>query len=102
MDPYHERLADILERLCGQRPPDDLVRKWVESDESHSYAEEWVDTLQDWAASHCPWEWATGIGLIDAAEAVLDELRPADELRKLPPWCDSAEDCGDPGSSCLD
>jgi hypothetical protein len=71
---YRNRFAAALSRLCGVRPPDDLVAGWLAGDESH--VETGADTLQDWASIHRPFHWATGIGTIDAARALADEPDP--------------------------
>lgn len=73
---YARRFSEVLERICGSRPPADLVEKWIAGDESHSYSETWIDTLQDWASMNRPFAWATGIGMIDAAEAMVAEPDP--------------------------
>lgn len=70
--------AQTLRVLCGEEPPEDLVRKWIAGDESH--VETGDDTLQDWASVNRPFYWMTGIGLLDAAEALIDEVDPNEEL----------------------
>lgn len=64
------RVRDAMGLITDDLPPTDLVRKWLTYDESH--VDTGADTLQDWAANHVPWDWLTGIGVIDAAIAMAD------------------------------
>jgi hypothetical protein len=70
--PEAERVAVVLRRICGRRPPIDLVRKWLDHHESVG---EW-DDLQDWVGINMPpWEWAATIAVIEAAEHIARESR---------------------------
>jgi hypothetical protein len=79
---YRARIREALGLLCGELPPEDLVNRWVDWDDSHvdlPMSDPRSETLQDWAAQHCPFEWAMGITVIDAAEALAIEPRPEGE-----------------------
>jgi hypothetical protein len=67
---YRELLSEALTAFCGVSPPDELVIRWVEGEDGAASG-----GLQDWAASYAPVSWATGIGTIEAAEALAREPR---------------------------
>jgi len=59
---YVDRFLESLALLCGGKtPPRQLVIDW-ETDEG--------EELQDWAACNAAVPWATGIGTIEAAQAM--------------------------------
>lgn len=78
---YRARLIESLTLLCGDTPSDDLVDRWIAGDESHLDQPGWSTgnpaalDLQDWAASHAPFEWIMGITVIDAAEMMAENPR---------------------------
>jgi hypothetical protein len=71
MTTYLQRLGDAMQLLCsGHRPPDAVLRAWVDRTQDDF-------ELQFWAATYGP-EWAQGIVLIDAAQ-LLAETPAEDE-----------------------
>lgn len=67
---FIERFTEALTQITGKVPPADLVALWVAGDESH--CDTGADTLQNWAVDYAPLSWTTGIGVIEAAEALAD------------------------------
>jgi hypothetical protein len=61
---YIDRMMDALALLCGGKTP---AREMVEAWEEHASEE-----LQDWAVCNVVAPWATGIGTIEAAQALAD------------------------------
>lgn len=59
---YLDRFIEALALLCGGAvPPRELAEQWELGTS---------EALQDWAVNHVAARWATGIGAIDAAQAL--------------------------------
>jgi len=72
---YTQRFREALGLLCTETPPLNLCVAWLESDD---------DVLQAWVQEHMKTDWATGIGTIDAACFMADQVEEdRDELVTL-------------------
>lgn len=61
---YLDRVIDALALLCGgKQPPRELVVQWEDGTS---------EELQSWAVSNIVVRWGTGIGAIEAAQAMAD------------------------------
>lgn len=59
---------DILQAVTGVKPP-----KFVRGYSTRGYTDAEKDELQSWASDNVKPSWATGIGLIEAAENMVEE-----------------------------
>lgn len=81
MGSIQARVSQVLSLFCrGIPPPLDLVKRWLDHDES--WVETGEDTLQDWVGMHLnhDLDWALTITVIEAAEAIAAE--PRDVVRR--------------------
>tara|TARA_B100001105_G_scaffold12875_1_gene9431 strand:+ start:1591 stop:2070 length:480 start_codon:yes stop_codon:yes gene_type:complete len=62
---YTRRFHEALRLLCTETPPLELCVAWLESDD---------DRLQEWVLEHTKTDWATGIGTIDSAHFMADQV----------------------------
>lgn len=62
-------LAEALLAITGKVPPAFIASVYDTSELSDEQHEE----LQNWASSHCRPSWSTGIGTLDAANAMVSE-----------------------------
>lgn len=63
--PYSVRFAEALGTLCTQTPALHMCRAWLESDD---------EQLQEWVLEHMRVSWATGIGTIDTARLLAEQV----------------------------
>jgi hypothetical protein len=69
---YTQRFRESLRLLCTDTPPLELCVAWLESDD---------ERLQEWVLEHMKSDWATGIGTIDAARFMAEQVEEGrDEL----------------------
>jgi hypothetical protein len=69
---YTQRFQEALGLLCTKTPPLELCAAWLESGD---------EGLQSWVLEHMKSEWATGIGTIDAARFMAEQVEEGrDEL----------------------
>ncbi len=62
-------IREMLAALCGGEEPPEYVQGYDYSNLTDIQHGE----LQDWAATHCVPAWGTGIGVIEAAEKLVEE-----------------------------
>lgn len=63
--PYTHRFREALSFLCVKAPPLDMCVAWLESDN---------ERLQEWVLEHMKNDWATGIGTIDTARFMAEQV----------------------------
>lgn len=63
-----QRFVQALSMLCrGKQPPIHFCEMWMRHEDING-----VEPLQEWAVNNSGIYWATGIGIIEAAEAMAD------------------------------
>jgi hypothetical protein len=59
-----QRFAEVISLLCaGDYPPDDYIHDWLDSDD---------EKLQQWVCCEAGLSYLTGIGIIEAAQFLVD------------------------------
>ena len=61
-------LYEALQSIVGKNPPDFVVGIYA----ARELSDDQMTELQDWCATHGKPEWTTGIGILEAAERIVD------------------------------
>jgi hypothetical protein len=77
---FTDRFIAALGALCKSKPPADLCAAWICDPDS--------EELQHWVASNARFEWASGIGTIDAAMAAAEHC-----IEGRPDLTEREDDC---------